>query len=210
MKLLIFFLLSFQFVSAQNGEDSAFVRQINDLPAREPFDTANAYHRVKESYIYLMSDNDIYNTFGFAISEQYQSFDFRQYHILGIRDDKTPSKWKWLVRKNNKAFEEIPSATTPGHVDADLPRGRKSFFSDTLIRSLKNMEMTNWYTTGHGDCHASFSYKLLHDKYYPVIILKEINYDGGCRAAGFWDFTISFRPPAGYLYHLKNILLVKK
>lgn len=228
MRILFGLLFCCGAVSAQTIKDSAFIKIIADLPAAEPFDTAHSYRRVNQPYVYIISDKDIYKNFGWQLSAKYREFDFSNYHILGRQacrqcllycrhdEDQTACHrnrcsigWVWLMRENKKAFTEVSSVTLPGHVEAKLPEGRHSFFGDTIISSSAD-SMTRWYTHGGGDCHARFEYSVSSDKYYPVLLLTERNFWGGCRAGGSWNFTVSFKVPPGILYHSKNIILMEK
>lgn len=232
MKILFAFLLCCNAVCGQTllfPKDSSLKKMIDDLPSREPFDTAQAYKRVAGLFVYLISDNDVYSLFGYKTGVKYSEFNFADYHIFGTYQcrqclqnchhdegqtschrNRCNNVWIWLMRENKKAFTEIPSTTFPGHVGALLPAGRESFFGDTIIKSTTDTIKTRWYTTGHGDCMAHFNYALLADKYHPVLLLKEWNFYGGCRAAGSKDYTISFTMPPGILHHTKNTILVKK
>ncbi len=210
-------------------KDSASVKIVAGLPVKEPFDTAHPYKKVKGPFVYISSDNDMYNVFGYRIYVQYRDFDFGKYHILGMQEcrqclmncrhdmrrkechrNACSRTWIWLKRENEKAFTEIPSSTLLGHDDAPLTGGIKSFFPDTVIRKPSDSTQLNWYTNGGGDCHARFSYSVFKDRYYPVLLLKEWNYYGGCRAGGSWDFTISFTEPGGSSYYIKNTVLMEQ
>lgn len=220
MRLLYLLLFIGGTASAQNPLsiiDSAFVKKVEGLPSREPFDTARPWEKMDQQYLYIISDKDIYDHFGYDISMKFYGFDFAHYHILGRRlcEYNQGRKlcdyvWIWSMRDNQKAFAEIPSTTINGHVDADIPGSRKSFFGDTVITSKKDKNYTNWYTHGGGDCFATFTYHVMADKFYPILLLKENNYWGGCRAAGSWDFTVSFKTQPGKLEYSKNTILVEK
>ena len=209
--------------------DSAVIKTFDGLPAKEPFDTARSHARTGKPYVYIISDNDLYDLFGYDRYIRYRDFNFRDFHILGMQQcrqcllvchheqgemqchrNKCNKEWVWLVRDNNKAFTEIPSMTKPGHAGPDLPAGRTSFFGDTVIQDRSGMATRLWYTNGNGDCHARFSYSVFADRYHPVLLLKENNYYGGCRGAGFWDFTVSFTEPEGAHYYVKSIVLVER
>lgn len=231
MRCCLILLCCVSIVNAQPpfiGKDSAAVKTIPGLSAIEPFDTAHPYKKVNGPFVYLSSDNDLYNVFGYFIYTQWREFDFHKYHILGIQECKQCQRvcrhdegekechrnacsreWIWLQRENEKAFTEIPSITVKGHVEAPLPVGRKSFFRDTVIRKPSDSTLVNWYTNGGGDCHARFRYAVFKDRYYPVLLLKEWNYYGGCRAGGDWDFTITFKRPEEKRVTIKNTLLVE-
>lgn len=212
MKMLLVFLL---FCSAASGQpllfakDSAAVKLIGDLPVSEPFDSASPHRKANTPFVYIMSDNDIYSSFGYKLSVKYREFDFSKYHILGMPECEGCHKWIWVMRENQKTFTEVSSTTFPGHIGATIPEGRKSFFEDTVIHSVKDI-LARWYTHGAGDCHARFEFTVTYDKYYPVLLLKEKNFWGGCRAGGFWDFTVSFKSSPGIQYYRKNIILMAK
>ena len=104
------------------------------------------------------------------------------------------------MRKSKKAFTEILVVTSPGHMATNLHADRRSLLVDTLIKVTSDTTKTIWYTTGRGDCFAHFEYKLYTDKYYPVMLLKEWNYWGGCRAGDSRSYTLSFSMPAGIVY----------
>jgi hypothetical protein len=46
------------------------------------------------------------------------------------------------------------------------------------------------------------------DNYYPVLLLKEWNYYGGCRAGGRWKFALDFTMPAGIAIQQKAVILM--
>lgn len=230
MRFVLFLLLFPVVVQAQSflpGKDSAFVRMIGGFPVSEPFDTSQQWKRVKGSYVYILSEKDLYEIFGIAITDPNRDVDFLHYHILGMREcrdclfcrheegrrdchrNACSYRWVWRVRDNKKAFKEIPAITFPGHVDAVLPDGRNSFFRDTLLPRKSDSTLTAWYTIGRGDCHARFSYLLQQDRYYPVLLLKELNYYGGCRAGGFRNFTVSFARPDGLFHFVKRTLFME-
>ena len=64
MKLLICLLFFSNLVMAQSlgfAKDSAFVKLIDDLPAKHPFDTSKSYwYKIKYKYLYIISDKDLY------------------------------------------------------------------------------------------------------------------------------------------------------
>lgn len=190
-------------------KDSAVIKQIDDLPAYEPFDSANSYRYATKPFVYIISNTGVYNIFGYKLSVKYREFNFSQHHILGIPECEGCDKWVWLMRDNKKAFAEVSSTTLPGHIEAKIPEGRKAFFEDTIIYSAKD-SLARWYTHGGGDCHARFKYLVSFDKYYPVLLLTEKNFWGGCRAGGFWDFTITFKMPPGIMHHRKNVMLMER
>ncbi|HMK25345.1 MAG TPA: hypothetical protein VK483_04885 [Chitinophagaceae bacterium] len=207
---LFFILLCCSTASGQAifaGKDSSVIKIIDDLPASEPFDTAHAYRKVNSPYVYIISDKDLYDIFGWPIPVKYEEFNFNDYHILGTRSNKG---WVWMMRDNKKAFTEIPATAIPGHVGNKPPSKLQIFMGDTIIKTASATSMTQWYVTGHGDCMAHFDYSLFTDNYHPVLLLKERNYWGGCRAGGSRDYTISFSMPPGILYHTKNTILMKK
>lgn len=207
------------------ANDSAYVRMI-DLPDKEPFDTAHAYNRVKESYLYIISEKDLYDLFGYERATSMRGFNFAEQHILGqmictfcflhckhgIEKDGTNCHrnrcsyaWKWTVRDNQKAFALVPASVLPGH-NNDL--FTKNQFRDTML--INDESQARWYTSGGGDCHAKHVYELYSDKFYPNLLLKEFNHYGGCRAGGLFPFTILFTMPAGYWNKVKRTILVDK
>ena len=232
MRLLLILLCSVSLANAQVPffeRDSAAVKLVPGLPAKEPFDTAHVYKKAERPFIYIISDNDLYNVFGYSTYRQLSDFDFSKYHILGLQECKQclrvcrhemgrkechrnvcSREWVWLQRENEKAFTEIPSTTLKGHADAQLHTGRDSFFTDTVIHKPTNGPMAYWYTTAGGDCHASFKFAVFTDSYYPALLLKEWNYYGGCRAGGSWNFTICFTELKGSRYYVKSILLMER
>jgi hypothetical protein len=232
MRLLFILLLCCGTASGQSiysGKDSSFIKFIGNLPSSEPFDTAYAYRKVNSPFVYIISDKDLYENFGFELSEKFMDFNFSDYHILGTFQCKQclmychhdqgqknchrnscNIEWVWMMRDNKKAFTEIPAIVMPGHSGDDLSSKLHSFIGDTIIKSVPDTNMRQWYTTGHGDCMAHFDYSLFSDKYHPVLLLREMNYWGGCRAGGSRDYTISFTMPPDILYHTKNTVLMKK
>jgi hypothetical protein len=224
MRMLFCLLLFNSTVSAQTfffPGDSAIISTV-DLPAEEPFDTARAYYRVKSSYVYIISDKDLYDHFGYEVRMRFYQFNFTDFHILGtlqckqclIRCNHDKGKrnchrnacvreWVWVKRENKKAFTAIPSYTIPWYERKDILR-----YHDTIITASADTLM--WHTTGQGDCLARFKYTILADKYYPALILKEWNYWGGCRAGGSKPATIVFKEPEGVFYKIKRTILVEK
>jgi hypothetical protein len=224
MRLLFCLLLFDCSVSAQTfffPGDTAVVSTI-DLPAKEPFDTARSYFRVQSPYIYIISDKDLYDHFGYDISMKFYKFNFADFHILGTlqcrqclmycNHDKGEQnchrnacnkEWVWVKRDNKKAFTAIPSYTEPLQERKDLP-----MYHDTIITA--SADTSRWFTTGHGDCFARFEYAIVADKYHPVLILKEWNYWGGCRAGGSKPATIVFKEPQGILFKTKRTILMEK
>lgn len=204
-------------------KDSAFLYEI-ELPAQEPFDTAHKWKKAERPLVYIASEKDLYDVFGYAVASQHRGFDFTAKHILGQRlcrqcyrhchhdqgqkechRNACSYSWLWKVRENDKAFTAVAFTSSPGH-EYDKSIHQSKFWKDTLITSATE---TKWYTIGHGDCHSTFSYKLFADKYYPVLLLKEWNYYGGCRAAGFTNITLHFTLPPGIQYHYKSTTLDK-
>jgi hypothetical protein len=224
MRVLVFLLLWSNAVPAQRmffWGDSAFVSSI-DLPARQPFDTAHAYKKVTDPYIYVISDKDLYDLFGYNRSMLFYGFNFTDYHILGMlrclqcqsycRHEQGETdchrnlcnkEWIWTKRENKKAFVTVPRVTVPC---TDMPG--KTRFNDTIFK--RDADTSTWYTTGYGDCFARFSYTLLADRFHPTLVLKELNYYGGCRAGGSKQAAISFIEPKGILYKVKRTVLMPK
>jgi hypothetical protein len=65
MRMLLCLLVFNVDVSAQSflfPGDSAVVSDI-ELPAKQPFDTARPYLRIKSPYVYIISDKDLYDHF---------------------------------------------------------------------------------------------------------------------------------------------------
>jgi hypothetical protein len=85
----------------------------------------------------------------------------------------------------------------------------KYHYGDTVLRSSADTGKATWITHSGGDCFATFEFGLFRDNHYPVLLLKEWNYYGGCRAGGGWQFAFEFDMPAGILHHYKNVLLMK-
>ncbi len=232
MRLLLALLCCVTLADAQVPfyvRDSATVKSVPGLPAKEPFDTAHAYQKVKGPFVYIASEKDLYQVFGYVISTRFRDIDFGKFHVLGLQEcrqcrqfcrhdkgskachrNRCALEWVWLLRDNEKAFTEIPSVTQEGHIGAPLPAGRESFFEDTVIYQPSETNRASWYTNGGGDCHARFKYAVFADKYFPVLLLKEWNYYGGCRAGGLWDFTITFTKPEGTRYYVKSTVLAER
>ena len=80
MRLLFGFLL---FSINTFSQDSSIVKVIEDLPSQQTFDTAHGYKKVEQKYVYIISDNDTYNIFGYEAAVRYRDFNFADYHILG-------------------------------------------------------------------------------------------------------------------------------
>ena len=232
MRYLFYLSLFSSTVSAQPvlfQKDSSVIKRITDLPSYEPFDSKKAYRQVKTPFVYIISQDDMYNIFDWNTAVKYYNFDFENNHILGLQQcsqcmtfcrheegmkechrNLCNREWVWVIRENNKAFTEIPSKTLPGHISDDLPAGRKSFFGDTIINQASDLGKAAWFTSGHGDCYATFKYRMYVDKYHPVLLMKEWNYWGGCRAGGSWNFTVSFSMPPGISYKQKSIVLAER
>ncbi len=224
MRFLLFLLLFNSTVSAQPiffPGDSAAVSTI-DLPAHEPFDTARAYLKISSPYIYIISDKDLYDHFGYNVSMRFREFNFTEFHILGVQEcrqcvfrcyhamgkrnchrNACNREWLWLKRENKKAFATVPSFSVPWFERKELPR-----YHDTVITTSN--DTSSWHTTGHGDCFARFNYAVVADKFYPSLILKEWNHWGGCRAGGSKPATIVYKEPKGILYKTKRTILVEK
>ena len=212
-----------QFISI--GNDKAFVRYQEGLPAAEPFDTAQRWQKAEGPYQYIVSRDDLYNFFGYGIYSSFQDFDFEQYHILGIKTCKNCQScllhgmepgchanrcqysWVWMIRDNDKAFRLLPSLTLPTDQQDELAAARIRQYRDTVVDVPGEKNRKLWYTNAGGDCHARFSYTLLQDKYFPTLLLKEWIYDGGCRAGGFWEFTIQFKQPDKNRAYIKRSIL---
>ncbi|MEO5946409.1 MAG: hypothetical protein ABIP79_06295 [Chitinophagaceae bacterium] len=232
MKLLICLIFCSNLAMAQSfgfTKDSAFIKVIDDLPTKEPFDTSKRYNSpIKDAYLYIISDKDIYALFGYSISSIYKDFDFKSYHILGkeickqceqhcnhdegdrnCHRNSCNNEWVWLMRDNKKAFNEIPSQTKLDMTEEEAAT-IKYKYSDTVLLSNSDSVTATWLTHSGGDCHASFRFGIFQDNYYPAILLKEWNRYGGCRAGGFWQFAINFLMPAGNFQKSKNVILVER
>jgi hypothetical protein len=210
MRFLFGFLLFCINASGQQGlfsKDSSVFKILYDLPLHEPFDTSRNYQKVDREYVYIISDSDLYKIFGYETSVKYQDFNFTDYHIFGQQVKKD---WIWQIRENKRAFNEVPSITTNGYAGIKIAGGRSSYFEDTLMLPVNNKDTARWYTHGHGDCFAYFRYGVFHDKYHPVVLLKEWNYWGGCRAGGSKAYTISFTMPRNVVQYSKNTILMNK
>lgn len=197
-------------------KDSAFVNLVN-LPGK----TKNP---VTTPYVYLLSDHDVYDLFGYDTGTAYRHFDFEQYHILGMyacrqctmncvhepgdknaacHRNRCVNGWIWLKRKNSIAFSSIPSVSLRT-TDRDYP------YRDTVIQTVSPADSAVWKVNVGGDCHARHVIKLYRDNAYPLVVMKEHNYYGGCRAGGFWQMTVRFMPPAGNWQYLHNTILEKR
>lgn len=232
MKLLICLLFFSNLVMAQSlgfAKDSAFVKLIDDLPAKHPFDTSKSYwYKIKYEYLYIISDKDLYEVFGYNIATRYRNFGFETYHILGKEICKQcelychhdegqrdchrnvcNKEWTWIMRDNKRAFTEIPSkGNLP--LTSEQTELIKYKYSDTVLISNSDAGTATWITQSGGDCHATFKFGVFRDNYYQAIILKEWNYYGGCRAGGFWEFAINFPMPNGNFQTSKNVIFMKR
>ncbi|HSU28583.1 MAG TPA: hypothetical protein VLJ68_09400, partial [Chitinophagaceae bacterium] len=167
--------------------------------------------------------------FGYDIAMKYRELKFGNFHILGqfickqclqychhdegitaCHRNACNKEWVWVMRENSKAFAGLPLTSLPGHIFTDQSLQPHPFFGDTVMRATVDTGQSKWYTTGQGDCHAHFKYKIFKDNYHPVVLLKEWNYWGGCRAGGSFDYTLSFKMPQGILYTIKNRILMEK
>jgi hypothetical protein len=208
MRLLFGLLLFGVNTSGQNiifPKDSSVISIVGDLPSTEPFDTSRAYQKRKQRYVYILSGKDVYEIFGYSVSDKYQNFNFKDYHILG---QQVTNKWTWQLRENKKAFVEVPSTTKFGWVGFRLANGTTSYLKDSLMQLIS--DSVQWATEGRGDCKAHFNYSVVRDKYYPTLLLIERNYWGGCRAGGSKAYTISFVMPRNILQYSKNTILMNK
>ena len=201
--------------------DSAFVSVVK-LPSKEPFDTAHAYKKVKADHLYIISEKDLYDIFGYNRAVSMQGFNFTDYHILGrlqcrqceqyCEHDRGETNchrnacnrvWTWVTRENEKAFIKVPAFTMPLPAESQPLR-----FKDTVI--MNTQDSATWFTTGRGDCFARFQYELVADRYYPVLLLKEWNRWGGCRAGGTKPAKISFIMPGGIKHKVKHTILLDR
>jgi hypothetical protein len=229
MRLVIIFVFCSSALMAQPGtkpDDSSIVKIIYSLPASEPFDTVYKNRRVNYPYIYINSQNEMYSLFGNNIAVQYRNFNFGDYHILGTQScrqcflfcdhdtgrepchrNRCSLSWIWQMRENSKAFTEV-------QVKAVIQPWEKQqadrflFLKDTVIIPASDSGMASWYTTGRGDCHARFEHRLFKDRYHPVLLLKQWNHWGGCRAGGSKEFVINFINKVNTRYYFKSIILV--
>lgn len=209
--------------------DSAFVRYQEGLPAAEPFDTAQRWEKADGPYQFIVTNNDLYDLFGYDDYARFRDFDFKKYHILGVKackkcllvcrtagmhpgchSDSCMYSWVWMVRENDKAFSLIPSLAMESDKLDTLSKANRRNYRDTVLSAGGNEDRKFWYTSAGGDCHAKFSYALLQDKYYPVILMKEWNYYGGCRAGGSWEFTIQFNQRDKNRLYIKRTVLMEK
>ncbi|MBL7731027.1 MAG: hypothetical protein JNM88_07600 [Chitinophagaceae bacterium] len=227
MRSLLILLLVAQTATAQSWrlqKDSAKITIIEGLPAKQPFDTAKPWQTTTEEQVYIISDKDLYDYLGYATATKFKDVDFTTQHIIGeyvcrqcmngcrheegqtaCHRNRCQYGWVWWKRDNNKAFEEIPVTVLPGK-DEHVLNGRL-FLDDTLILSA---DTTRWLTTGFGDCHATFEYRLVHDRYLGHLLLIEDNIYGGCRAASSKPYTILFALPAGTRKHYKRTILSER
>ncbi|MEZ5034589.1 MAG: hypothetical protein R2796_06345 [Chitinophagaceae bacterium] len=225
MRFLIFCLLLSQLSFSQLfnvPKDSAFVSYVEDLPAT----IAKLSPKEKNSYIYLASVNDVYNYFGYELYMKFQKFDFNRFHILGSQKCKQclavchhasvnknchrnvcQFEWVWLKRLNEKAFTIIAEQQVIP-VSDKLKKAIQFNYNDTIISNAGNSTKAIWVTHSGGDCHARFKHAIVKDNFYPIILLKEWNYYGGCRAGGQWDFAIEFSLPEGHYEYAKMEFLV--
>ncbi|MBL0271337.1 MAG: hypothetical protein IPP99_22290 [Chitinophagaceae bacterium] len=209
--------------------DSAFVRYQEGLPATEPFDTAQPWEKADGLYQYIVSSNDLYDLFGYNQYRHFEGFDFKKYHILGVQTcskcqlvcrltgqplqchaDRCNYSWVWMVRENDRAFTLIPSLTLESDKHDTLSNAVRRNYRDTVLERPGEEKRKIWYTSAGGDCHAKFSYAVLQDKYFPVFLLKEWNFYGGCRAGGSWEFTIQFNQPDKSRQYVKRTILMDR
>lgn len=210
-------------------EDSAAVKLIDSLPSEEPFDTARKWNKAESPFIYLGSENDVYNVFGYAAAGHYRGFDFNRFHVLGKRvcrqcemyckhsagqtachRNRCQYSWVWAVRDNQKAFSSLFSTTKSGFDESITGQKKLHTYRDTVMTDPGDRAVSAWFTYAQGDCMASFTFGLFKDRYYPVLLLKEWNQYGGCRAARFDEYTILFRKTEGINYYIKQVKLVSQ
>lgn len=209
--------------------DSAAVKLVETLPSKEPFDTAYKWRKAENAYIYIGSCDDVYDLFGYNVASQYKDFDFSSFHILGksvcrqcemycdhhsghtnCHRNRCQYSWVWAIRKNDQAFMEIPSGTDPGIDTAFFYSKKIRTYHDTVISHPSDIKRSVWLTHSQGDCMARFTFAVFRDMYYPVLLLKEWNQYGGCRAARFEQFTISFETPPGINQFIKQVIRIDK
>lgn len=223
--LLPLFLLFIYTASAQKlrwyGADSAFIRQV-ELPQISD-KKLRSWDAGPGDYVYMFSYMDFYRLFDVdTFYYRYHDFDFSNYHILGqtvceqcmavcrhgqgeknCHRNRCQYSTMWTVRSNEKAFQKIPYTMTP------FPQ-QKQLYGDTVVMPVSPADSgkVRWGTHGRGDCHARFRYELDADKYYPVTVLREYNYYGGCRAGGgkYSELKFSFIP-GKTIYRKKTILM---
>jgi hypothetical protein len=217
--------------SAQNHlytTDSSVIREVA-LPASPIMKETSNGPLATADYIYLLSDHDIYNLFGYDSMKQYRDFNFTDFHILGIRQCKQCNRickhyngskachrnvcmkeWVWFMRRNNTAFQAVPviSPSTPARIGA--PDEHAYHLRDTILSPASGDRLghARWQTSAMGDCHGSFTYDLWKDQFHPVLLLIESSHYGGCRAAGSINVSVVFYPLPGIKYYLKNTVLV--
>lgn len=210
--------------------DHSVVKEIN-LPSGPLKNEKNSYGNRADPYRYIISENDIYNLFGYDTMMRYHNFNFTVYHILGEKKCRQCMKychheegieachrnlcireWVWTMRKNDRAFTTVTATAPatgilPGEEAKDVPA-----FRDTVMQpvSIADSGMAKWHTTGHGDCHGWFTYGVFKDNFHPVLLLKEWSHYGGCRAAGSRSAVIKFQTVTGVLHYKKNTILVQR
>lgn len=215
--LLPLFMLFIYTTSAQKisgpEADSAFIREVA-LPSISD-KKVRGWNAESGNYVYMFSYMDFYRLFDVdTFYYRYHDFDFSKYHILGLlacrqcltvccHRNAHEFEWVWTVRSNEKAFQQIPYTMMP------FPQ-QKQLYGDTVVMpaSPADSGKVRWGTHGRGDCHARFRYELDADKYYPVTVLREYNYYGGCRAGGgkYSELKFSF-VPGKTVYRKKTILM---
>lgn len=199
--------------------DSAFIREAA-FPRADNKLIAARYQVL--DYIYLFGIKDVSGVFpADSVYKAYRNFDFEQYHILGryacaqcflhcrheegvnnaCHRNSCRYSWMWMVRSNKKAFDTLSSKAE--HTTKDFPG-----IYDTIVQPQTDTGagLAHWFTTSIGDCHAQFEYALVTDKYFPVTLLLETSYYGGCRAARYDDMDISFKPRADKKIYRKGEL----
>ncbi|HYC40772.1 MAG TPA: hypothetical protein VEB63_09805 [Chitinophagaceae bacterium] len=187
--------------AAQRGtKDSAFVADMQGLPASQLFRPDQGKRQRDTGLIYVISHDDVYELFGYMRAQSLSAFDFSHYHILGLREAGT---WKWKIRENSKAFSLVPVKLLDGH-----PPEIKHLWGDSVQRFAG--DTLKWFVTAGGDCFARFRYELLGDNYYSAFLLKEWNYWGGCRAARFRDFTIQFHHSGALRHYSTHTILADR
>ena len=195
----IFLVLNNLWSIAQN-QDDFLVNLISHLPVQQPFNPTHLNSTIKLPYIYILGENDLYDLFGYEVSSKFRKFDFKVYHILGIPTGDNYQNWRWLMRENQKVFEEIPATTI-----LDV---QHSYIKDTMISSSID-SLSKWYTTSFGDCHATFEYQVFLDNLYPVLLLKEKDHYGGCRAMRIRKNVIIFKTIPKDLWRIKKTIFLK-
>lgn len=220
MRILALFLLACTGTASSQDKtfinDSAYVRMIG-LP-----ETISRSVTLQAPYVYISSDNDLYDFFGYDTAMKHRDFDFAHFHIFGqyvcrqclftcnhqmqCHRNRCQYSWVWTVRDNQKAFRRISAMQSPAGRD-DL-----TGYRDSVMQPLKVADSgyARWYTHAGGDCHAYHTYQLFMDQFYPTMLMKEWNHYGGCRAGGFWVNMLKFIPPPEAKYFLKNTILVDR